>query len=100
MTLREYVDSIRNKLVAVIGIGVSNTPLLELLLAEGIRVTACDKRSREQMGEQAEHLEQLGCELHLGADYLKDLDADVIFRTPGLRPDVPEISACVQKGAV
>lgn len=100
MTLHEYIEDMRGKRIAIIGIGVSNTPLLELLLAEGIRVTACDKRSREQMGEQAEHLEQLGCELHLGADYLKDLDADVIFRTPGLRPDVPEISACVQKGAV
>ena len=100
MTLRDYIESLRHKTVAVIGIGVSNTPLLELLLAEGICVTACDKRSREQMGEQAEHLEQLGCELHLGADYLKDLDADVIFRTPGLRPDVPEIAACVDRGAV
>lgn len=100
MTLRDYIESLRHKTVAVIGIGVSNTPLLERLLAEGIRVTACDKRSREQMGEQAEHLEQLGCELHLGADYLKDLDADVIFRTPGLRPDVPEIAACVDRGAV
>ena len=100
MTLRDYIESLRHKTVAVIGIGVSNTPLLELLLAEGIRVTACDKRSREQMGEQAEHLEQLGCELYLGADYLKDLDADVIFRTPGLRPDVPEIAACVDRGAV
>lgn len=100
MTLRDYIESLRHKTVAVIGIGVSNTPLLELLLTEGIRVTACDKRSREQMGEQAEHLEQLGCELHLGADYLKDLDADVIFRTPGLRPDVPEIAACVDRGAV
>ena len=100
MTLRDYIESLRHKTVAVIGSGVSNTPLLELLLAEGIRVTACDKRSREQMGEQAEHLEQLGCELHLGADYLKDLDADVIFRTPGLRPDVPEIAACVDRGAV
>ena len=100
MTLRDYIESLRHKTVAVIGIGVSNAPLLELLLAEGIRVTACDKRSREQMGEQAEHLEQLGCELHLGADYLKDLDADVIFRTPGLRPDVPEIAACVDRGAV
>ncbi len=100
MTLRDYIESLRHKTVAVIGIGVSNTPLLELLLAEGIRVTACDKRSREQMGEQAEHLEQLGCELHLGADYLKDLDAGVIFRTPGLRPDVPEIAACVDRGAV
>lgn len=100
MTLHEYIEDMRGKRIAIIGIGVSNTPLLELLLAEGIRVTACDKRSREQMGEQAEHLEQLGCELHLGPDYLKDLEADVIFRTPGLRPDVPEISACVQKGAV
>ena len=100
MTLRDYIESLRHKTVAVIGIGVSNTPLLELLLAEGIRVTACDKRSREQMGEQAEHLEQLGCELHLGADYLKDSDAGVIFRTPGLRPDVPEIAACVDRGAV
>ena len=100
MTLRDYIESLRHKTVAVIGIGVSNTPLLELLLAEGIRVTACDKRSREQMGEQAEHLEQLGCELHLGTDYLKELDADVIFRTPGLRPDVPEIAACVDRGAV
>ena len=100
MTLHEYIEDMRGKRIAIIGIGVSNTPLLKLLLAEGIRVTACDKRTREQMGEQAEHLEQLGCELHLGADYLKDLDADVIFRTPGLRPDVPEISACVQKGAV
>ena len=100
MTLRDYIESLRHKTVAVIGIGVSNTPLLELLLAEGIRVAACDKRSREQMGEQAEHLEQLGCELHLGTDYLKDLDADVIFRTPGLRPDVPEIAACVDRGAV
>lgn len=97
MTLRDYIESLRHKTVAVIGVGVSNTPLLELLLTEGIRVTACDKRSREQMGEQAEHLEQLGCELHLGADYLKDLDADVIFRTPGLRPDVPEIAACVDR---
>ena len=100
MTLRDYIESLRHKTVAIIGVGVSNTPLLELLLTEGIRVTACDKRSREQMGEQAEHLEQLGCELHLGADYLKDLDADVIFRTPGLRPDVPEIAACVDRGAV
>ena len=99
MTLREYVDSIRNKRVAVIGIGVSNTPLLDMLLAEGIRVTACDKRTREQMGQQAEELERRGCTLHLGEDYLKGLDADVIFRTPGLRPDVPEIAACVAHGA-
>ena len=40
MTLREYLDSLKEKTVAVIGIGVSNTPLLRLLLREKIRVTA------------------------------------------------------------
>ena len=56
MTLREYIDTIKNKKVAVIGIGVSNTPLIDRLLAEGVSVTACDKRTREQMGAQADDL--------------------------------------------
>ena len=46
MTLQEYLTSLRHKTVAVIGIGVSNTPLLRRLLAEGIAVTACDRSSR------------------------------------------------------
>ena len=50
MTLQEYLDSIHGKNVAVVGIGVSNTPLIRLLLREGIAVTACDKRTREQLG--------------------------------------------------
>ena len=78
MTLHEYIEDMRGKRIAIIGIGVSNAPLLKLLAAEGLRVAACDKRTREQMGQQAEDLERLGCELHLGPDYLKDLEADVI----------------------
>ena len=57
MTLREYLDSLKEKTVAVIGIGVSNTPLLRLLLREKIRVTACDKRDRAALGALAEELE-------------------------------------------
>ena len=51
MTLHEYVDMIRHKRIAVIGIGVSNMPLIELLLNAGCDVTACDTRNLEQMGE-------------------------------------------------
>ena len=47
MKFEEYLDSLRNKSVAVIGIGVSNRPLIRLLLERGIPVTACDKKSRE-----------------------------------------------------
>lgn len=100
MTLQEYLDSIHGKTVAVVGIGVSNTPLLRLLLREGVAVTACDKRTREQLGELAGELEQGGARLQLGSDYLEGLDQDIIFRTPGLRPDVPQLAKAVAGGSV
>ena len=48
MSLKNYLESIRGKTIAVIGIGISNTPLIELLLDAGFSVTACDKRERNQ----------------------------------------------------
>ncbi len=100
MTLQEYLLSLKEKRVAVIGIGVSNTPLLQMLLENGISVTACDKRSREQLGTLAQELESQGAVLRLGEDYLAGLDQDVIFRTPGLRPDVPELQRAQARGSV
>ena len=100
MTLQDYLKSIQNKSVAVIGIGVSNTPLIRLLLEHDIDLTACDKRSREDLGELGNELEAKGCKLQLGADYLQGLKQDIIFRTPGLRPDVPELLAAVEQGSV
>ena len=100
MTLQEYIASLRGRTVAVIGIGVSNTPLLRLLLREGIAVTACDRSDRAKLGALAEELETAGAVLRLGDGYLQDLDQDVIFRTPGLRPDVPELEAARARGSV
>ena len=98
--IQQYLDDLHGKRVAVIGIGVSNTPLIKLLVRAGIDVTACDKRPREAFGGQAEALESLGVTLHLGEDYLDGLDQDVIFRTPGMRPDVPQLLAARDRGAV
>ena len=77
MTLQEYLNAIRRKTVAVVGIGVSNTPLIRMLLREGIAVTACDKRTREQLGELADNLEQGGACLQLGEQYLAGLTQDI-----------------------
>ena len=100
MTLQEYLVSLQHKTVAVIGIGVSNTPLLRLLLENGIAVTACDKRDRADLGELADELEQLGAKLQLGEDYLEGLTQDVIFRTPGMRPDVQQLLRAKENGSV
>lgn len=99
MTIQAYLDSIHDKKVAVFGIGVSNIPLIKLLRAHGIAVTACDKNTREGLGETAQELEKIGTVLHLGPDYMENLDADLIFRSPGIRPDVPAFEAAVAKGA-
>ena len=39
MTLHEYIEDMRGKRIAIIGIGVSNTPLVELLLAISVPVS-------------------------------------------------------------
>ena len=100
MDLEAYIGTLQGKTVAVLGIGVSNTPLIGLLRRNGVRVIACDKKTREQLGDTAAALEAMGAELRLGENYLKNIDADVIFRTPGMRPDVPELLAAKARGSV
>nr|WP_325293813.1 UDP-N-acetylmuramoyl-L-alanine--D-glutamate ligase [uncultured Oscillibacter sp.] len=100
MKFEEYLSSLQSKAVTVIGIGVSNQPLIELLCSRGMSVTARDKKDRAALGALAEELEKKGCRLRLGPDYLEDLTEDVVFRTPGIRPDLPELAAAVKRGSV
>ena len=99
MNLQDYLKTLKDKRIAVLGIGVSNTPLIRLLREHGVAVTACDKKERTALGKTAEELEAMGADLKLGSDYLKDIDADVIFRTPGMRPDLPELLAAKERGS-
>ena len=87
MTLTEYIDNLKNKRIAVVGVGVSNLPLLRLLAERGVDVTAHDKSSAEALGDIYAELSALGVKFVLGEDYLSKLDYDVVFRTPGLHPD-------------
>ncbi|MCI8330081.1 MAG: UDP-N-acetylmuramoyl-L-alanine--D-glutamate ligase [Oscillibacter sp.] len=100
MKFEQYLSSLAGKTVAVIGIGVSNRPLIELLLSRGVTVTACDKKDRSALGAPAKELEEKGCRLRLGEGYLRDLTEDIVFRTPGVRPDLPELTAAVARGSI
>ena len=100
MTLDEYVDSIRNKTIAVLGIGISNLPLIELLCRKNCNVTACDRRNLEQLGETGIHLRSLGINLRLGEDYLEGLDEELIFRTPSLMPFDEHLEKAKKQGSL
>lgn len=82
----EFKDYIRGKRTAVVGIGVSNRPLIKKLAELGAAVTACDKR--ENLEGFEEELRNMGVSLSLGENYLEGvLESEVVFRTPSMRPD-------------
>ena len=99
MGLDEYIESIKSKKICVIGIGVSNEPWIKRLAAAGCSVTACDRSTRENLGALGDELESMGVKLKLGDDYLEHLDADIIFRTPGLMPFDPHLEEASKNGA-
>ena len=99
-TITEYFESLKGDSIAVIGMGVSNTPLIKMMLRAGLKVTVCDKASRERIEEQVDALESLGAKFQLGEDYLHKLyKFDVIFRTPGLSPNTPALVEAAQRGS-
>ena len=100
MNLSQYIAGLRNKKIGVLGIGVSNRPLIKRLLKEGCSLTAYDKSDRSALGEIADEIEESGGRLVLGPSYLDKFDDDVIFKTPGIRPDVPALEEARKRGAV
>ena len=96
----EYFQSLREKRIVVLGLGVSNRPLVRLLLRYGCSVTGCDKTPREKLDEEVLELERLGCVLQTGEAYLENLAADIVFRTPGMHPANPALEMLRSGGAV
>ena len=94
-----YFHTLRGKQIAVLGLGVSNRPLVQLLLDCGCTVTGCDKTPREKLEEPVLELEKQGCTLRLGDTYLDDLTADIVFRTPGMHPENPALQKLRAAGA-
>jgi len=97
--LKSYFTSLQGKNIVVLGLGVSNRPLVRLLLQYGCTVTGCDKTPREKLDAELLELEQLGCRLQTGEEYLDNLSADIVFRTPGMHPANPALESLRQTGA-
>ena len=94
-----FFEGMRGKRVSICGIGANNTPVIHQFLEAGAHVTACDRRSREQLGAAVEPLEQAGARLLLGDGYLDQLtDADLILRTPGMKPYLPAFEKAREAG--
>ncbi len=75
----------QNKKVGILGLGEENVALTKFLVQKGAKITVCDQKSREELEEYLEKIQDIKVDFRLGPDYLEHLeDFDMVFRTPGL----------------
>ena len=99
MNKEQFFTSIQGKTVTFCGIGRSHMPLIRLFREKGALVSARDKRSLEELGDNGKALQEWGVQLILGENYLEDLREDIIFRTPGMKYHLPQLEAARKRGA-
>ena len=100
--LEEFNRFIDGKKVAIIGMGVSNIPLLDYFYEKHSKVTVFDNRNIEQIDKNIiGKIEQYNFEYFFGEDNLKNLKGfDIIFRSPSCMPFIKEIQEEIQRGAI
>lgn len=101
-SLEEFNFFLKDKKIAVLGLGVSNVSLLKYLAPKGCAVTVFDVTEKEQLKHtilQFKDYENISyC---LGKNYLAGLKGfDVIFKTPVIRHDIPELEREKERGAL
>lgn len=100
--LEEFKTYVKGKYVAIMGMGVSNTPLIKYLMDLDANITVFDKKSEEELDKSLiEEYAIQGVKFSLGENYLKNLVGyDIIFRSPSMRPDIPELEKELDRGAI
>lgn len=99
-SVNSFFEGVRGKRVAFIGIGTSNLPLIRQFAQKGAVVIACDRKSLEDLGENGAKAQEYGAQLQLGEDYLNNIDADIVFRSPGTPFYKEELVSLRERGVV
>jgi len=100
--LEEFKKYIKNKKVAIIGLGVSNIPLLDYLYNLEANITVFDHREENEISQEImSKLKKLDIQIINGIDCLDELkNFNVIFRSPSCLPSKPELIREAENGAL
>lgn len=100
--LEEFNNYLKNRKVAIIGLGVSNIPLLDYMNEKEARVTVFDDRTIDKIPMEAlEKIRKYEINSYFGEESLKNLKGfDIIFRSPSCMPNREELQEEVKRGAV
>jgi len=95
--LSAYAKTYQGQKVGFVGLGISNLPVLRILKDAGAICSVRDKKNLRDNPSFAE-LEREGILFRCGKEYLKNIDEDVLFLSPAVRPDQPDLLDARSRG--
>ena len=95
----DFKNKLREKSVAILGIGVSNTPLLKMLCNFDCKITIRDK-TVNLSDEILEIIKNNNIEAILGENYLDNITENYVFRSPGIMPTNKKLIKAVENGSI
>ncbi len=100
--LNEFNQYLKGRKVAIIGLGVSNIPLIEYMRKYKANVTVFDNRTIEEIDKSVmDKIVEYGMEFSIGRDYLSKLKGfSLIFRSPSCLPNTKELVEEEKRGAL
>ncbi len=100
--LSEFKNYIKNRKTAIIGLGVSNIPLLDYLYKLGAKITVFDNRTIDEIDKNIlDKITDRNIEFSFGKNNLSKLVGyEIIFRSPTCRPDTNELVKESERGAI
>ena len=93
--LQKYING---RACTILGLGVSNLPLADIILSSGAPLTIIDKKSVSELGDAALDLKNRGAKFIQDAAF-ENIEGELIFRSPGIRPDIEGIKKALMRGA-
>ena len=100
--LKEFESYIRYRKIAIIGLGVSNLPLIDYMYEKKAQVTIFDERLVDSIPKETlDKINLYGFKTFFGKDCLKNLkNFDMIFRSPSCLPTKVELEQEQKRGAI
>lgn len=95
--LNEYTSEYHGKSVGFIGVGISNIPIIKAFCGAGASVTVRDMKEKDKI-YGIEQLEGLQIRFCTGENYLSEIEEELLFLAPAVRPDKPELLKAAANG--
>ena len=100
--LEEFNKFAKYKKIAIIGLGVSNIPLLDYFYNLDSKISVFDNREKEELDKELiQKMDEYGIKYYGGKNNLEHLAGyNIIFRSPSVMPYRPELKAEAERGAI